>query len=65
MHDHEPKSISSIMEFIDGFLSHLQVYPAWSIQEESLIKHHKDIENTISEEEDESSSGPHDEMDDF
>ena len=60
LHDHGPKSISSIEEFVDGFLSHFQVYP-----EEALIEHHQDIEDISNEQEDKSLSCPHDENDDF
>ena len=60
LHDHEPKSISSIEEFVDGFLRHFQVYPALSIQEEAFIKHHQYVENLSSEQVDESSWGPQD-----
>ena len=49
LYDHEPKSISSIEDFIDGFLSHFQVYLALSIQEEAFIDHHQDIEDLSSE----------------
>ena len=45
LHDHEPRSVSSIEDFVDGFLSHFQVYPALSIQEEAFIEHHQDIKN--------------------
>ena len=65
LHDHEPNSISSIKEFIDGFLRHFQVYPTLKIQEEAFIEHHQDIENISNEQEDESSSGPHDKKYDF
>lgn len=65
MHDHEPKSILSIEEFVDGFLRHFQVYLVLSIKEEAFIEHHQDLENLSNEQEDESSLGPHDEKDDF
>jgi len=65
LHDHEPGSISSIEEFVDGFLRHFQVHLALSIQGEALIKHHQDIKNLGNEQEDESSLGPHDENNDF
>jgi len=65
LHDHEPRSISSIEEFIDDFLRYYQVHSALRIQEEAFIKHHQDIENLSNEQEDESSLGPHDENDDF
>ena len=65
LHDHEPRSISSIEEFVDGFLRHFQVHPALSIQEEAFIEHHQDTRNLGNEQEDESSLGPHNENDDF
>ena len=45
LHDHEPRSISSIEEFVEGFLRHFQVHLALSIQEEAIIEHHQDIKN--------------------
>ena len=65
LQNHEPRSISSIEEFVDGFLRHFQVCPALSIQEEGFIEHHEDLENLSDEWEDESSLGPHDEKNDF
>jgi len=60
LHDHEPRSISSIDEFLDGFLRHFQVYLALSVQEEVFIERHQDIDNLSNEQEDKSSLGPHD-----
>jgi len=52
MHDHGPRSISSIEEFVEGFLKHFQELPALSIQEEAFIEHHQDTENLGNKQED-------------
>jgi len=40
LHNHEPRSISSIEEFFDGFLRYFHICPTLNIQEEAFIKHH-------------------------
>lgn len=65
LHDHEHRSISSIEEFVEGFLRHFKVHHALSIQDEAFIEHQQDIKNLGNEQEDKSSLGPHDENDDF
>lgn len=44
---HEPNSISSIEDFVDGFLRHFQVHATLRIQEEAFIKCHQDIEDRL------------------
>lgn len=55
LHNHEPRSISSIEEFFDGFLRHFQVCLALNIQEEGFIEHHHNLGNLDDEKEGESS----------
>lgn len=42
LQNHEPRSISSIEEFFDGFLRHFQACPALNIQEEAFIDQNHD-----------------------
>jgi len=60
LHNHEPKSISSIEEFFEGFLRHFQVCPILRIQEEAFIEHHHHLGNLDDGQERGSSLGPHD-----